>query len=174
MDVSWSSTLLTSLTSLGCKVHLPACLQAKLAFSSTSRRYASPALLRAWMASLVKRISTNSLHSSLTSLAKGAKGIKSWKEVWSFLISWRAVRHFDFLEGSLVFATWAAVPLNSFLGHFLAAVGSLSLATEGGVPEMETVSVLSWGTESSFSSQVCSFWLRSSWFKSVGGLTVAS
>ena len=35
------------------------------------------------------------------------------------------------------------MPLNSFLGHFLAAVGSLGLATEGGVPEMETVSVLS-------------------------------
>ena len=165
MDTSWSSTLLTSCTSLGCRVHLPAWRQAKLDFSKISRREASAPLLRAWMASLVKCISTSSWHNSLTSLAKGAKGMRSSNDFWSFLISWRAVRGFGFQEGSLVFTVLVELSLNSFQGHFLAAVGNRGPATGGGVPEIKTVSTLTCGVETtgvSSAGTAFSSWMHSS------------
>ena len=98
------------------------------------------------MASLVKRISTSSLQSSQTSLLKGANSKMSSNEVWSFLISWSAVRHFGFWRGSLGFTAYCAFSWNSFLGHLVATMGNLGLDDGGRVPDVETVSALTWGT----------------------------
>ena len=108
--------------------------------------------------------------------------MRSSNDFWSFLISWRAVRRFSFREGSLVFTVLVDLSLNSFRGHFLAAVGNLGPATGGGVPEIKTVSMLTCGVETTgvssagtaFSSWMRSSWLHSSGTASVVELTVAS
>ena len=142
MVTSWSRILRTTLMSFGCRVHWPACMQARLAFSKISNRYASAPLRRAWMASMVNLTLIRSNASSWISLAKGAKGKMSSKVDCIFLISWRAVSIFGERSGVFAGRLRVLASLNSFLGHFWAAVGNLGLAGAGGVLVSITVSLV--------------------------------